>query len=315
MRRAFFQKMPRISTVWLLVAAACCGCGADFHARQIVEYNTSAGKIDIAIKGTADQLIKSHRISLHRRIKTSDDIDIDVWVLHARPPASGLHAGSTIVLLHGLTESKASFPYFGAAERLAKMGYNVILPDLRAHGRSSGRYVTYGAKEKYDVKAVVDALLADGTVREPIYVFGATLGGATAIQYAAIDPRCKGVMTMTSFKDAQSMARRRLLFISTEQFKLAMERAGQIAKFDPQQASSVSAARKLTVPLLLYHGLLDLTVPKEHSEAIYAAAAGPKKLILIAPGPEQVALVATMEDWIARRIDSLVKNGLQTTEQ
>ena len=75
--------------------------------------------------------------------------------------------------------------------------------------------------------------------------------------------------------------------------------------FDPADASAVLAAKKLTCPLLLVHGLLDLSVPIEQTQAIYDAAAGPRKLMVVTPGPEEAALVLVLEDWIAQRIDEL----------
>lgn len=295
----------RISTV-VLIGTLCAGCTVEDNARQIIEYNTDAGKVMENIRGTGEQLVRAGSIDLHRRYKAPDGVEIDVWVLKAKQVEEAKSSRGTIVILHGLTESKASFPYFNAGKVLARKGYDVVLSDLRAHGRSGGRYVTYGAKEKYDVKAVVDGLLGEGEIAEPIYVFGATLGAATAIQYAAIDPRCKGVMAMTAYKDARSIARGRLPFVSAEDFKAAMEKAGQMAKFDPDEASSVKAAAKLTnTPLLLVYGILDLTVPGEHGEAIFKAAGGPKKLIL-----KPLLDWAIMGDWIADRVEELATKGL-----
>jgi len=297
-----------------LLAAGLAGCGADFNAKQIIEYNTDPGKVRENIAGTGEHLLEAGRIDLHRSYAMPDGVEIDVWVLRAKNPSGREQANApkgTVVILHGLSESKASFPYFGAGQELATLGYDVILPDLRAHGRSGGKYVTYGAKEKHDVKAVVSNLLSEGEVCEPIYAFGATLGGATAIQYAAIDNRCKGVMAMTPYKDAVSIARRRLMMLSDDDFQAALDKAAKLAKFDPAEASSERAAGKLDCPLLLAHGMIDLTVPPEHSEAIYAAAAGPKKLILITPGPEQIAMFTIMEKWVAEKVDMLARTGLK----
>lgn len=306
MRRSY------LPMVHLLLAALLAGCGADYNARQIVEHNTLSGKVFEDMAGTGQKLIERGDIDAHRRYKMPDKTDIDVWVLHARQrrPSKPDPAKGTVIILHGLSESKASFPYRGSGTRLAKMGYDVVLPDLRAHGRSGGRYVTFGAKEKYDVKAVIDALLGEGQIHEPIYAFGATLGATIAIQYAAIDPRCKGVMVMTPYRDATTFARRRLLMLSEEDFQAALDQAGKLADFDPAEASAVEAAKKLSIPLLLVHGMIDLSVPAENSQAIYDAAAGPKKLTLVIPG-ETVALFAVMEDWIADRMDTLIKTGLK----
>ena len=47
-------------------------------------------------------------------------------------------AGRTLILLHGFTgTAKASWVDSGLAERLAGLGYHVVLPDMRAHGDSA----------------------------------------------------------------------------------------------------------------------------------------------------------------------------------
>ena len=45
--------------------------------------------------------------------------------------------GRPIILLHGLfSDSNVNWVKFGTAERIAREGYRVITPDLRAHGQS-----------------------------------------------------------------------------------------------------------------------------------------------------------------------------------
>ena len=179
--------MRRIAIGLLLVAmGVCVGCEKDFYARQIIEYNTDSGRLLLNLTGTAEQLLKRKRIDAHRSITVADGTKIDVWVLKAKRDRGS--AGGTALLLHGLGESKAK--YLRAGEHLAKMGYDVVLPDLRAHGRSGGKYVTYGALEKLDVKAVMDDLIGSGTVHKNVYVFGVTLGAATAIQYGSVSLSC-----------------------------------------------------------------------------------------------------------------------------
>jgi len=297
----------------LLAAGMTAGCANDQNARIIVERNTGAGKIAESMAGTADQLVKTGKIDLQRTCRMADGVEIDVWAMKAKDPTGQKPLASplgTVVVLHRQDESKASWPFFGTGQRLARMGYDVILPDLRAHGRSTGKYVTYGAKEKTDVKAIIDSLLADKQVHEPIYAMGVGLGAATAIQYAAIDARCKGVMAVTPFKDFRSFARRELVMQSESDFDKSLAKAGELAGFDPKEASCVEAAAKLTVPLLIVHGMIDLSVPAEQSQDIYQVAGGPKKLVLVTPGPEQFALYAVMEDWMADRMNMVATGGL-----
>jgi pimeloyl-ACP methyl ester carboxylesterase len=289
------------------------GCQQDHYARQLIRPDTSPGKIREEMTGTGKRLVDQKRISLHRTIEMDDGTNIDVWVIEAggaKAPAE--ESRGTVVVLHGAAESKAT--YLGVGQRLASRGFDVVLPDLRRHGRSGGEAITYGAKEKHDVKAVMNDLLAEGVVSEPVYAFGTTLGAATAIQYAAIDDRVAGVMAITSYKDADTMMRRHLAFtaptMSQPDVEKVIARAGEMGDFDPDNASTTEAAARLDCPLLLVHGLIDISVPLEHSQAIYEAANEPKELRVFTPGPEQMVLIARWEDWIAERVDELAEKGL-----
>ena len=296
----------------LAIVILCGGCQSDFYSRHLIEFDTSCGKLWLTLTGTPEQLIRQKRIDFHHRIVGAAKTPIDVWVISARATVDKAHPAGTVLLLHGLLDSKAT--YLALGERLARMGYDVVLPDLRAHGRSGGSYVTYGALEKRDARAVMDSLLAAGEIHEPFYAFGVSLGAATAIQYAAGDPRCHGVMAMAPFKDARSITHRAMTFyapmMSNADFEKTLARAGKIAGFDPNDASALEAAGKLRCPILLVHGLLDAIVPLDHSEAIYAAAPQPKQLVVV-PWAGHASLLLAREAWIAEQIDLIARTGLK----
>ncbi len=268
----------RSFTGWPVLAALVLGgCGIDEYARMLIKQNTSYGKINEAMMGTSEQLVKQGRIFAGRRYTMPDKVEIDVWVLKASPsvPTRG-----TILIIHGLCDSKVT--YLRLAKMLTEKGFDIVLPDLRAHGRSTGKYVTYGALEKHDQKGAIEALLSEKIITEPIYAMGVSLGGAVAIQYADIDPRVKGVMAMAAPKDLASVGRGFINsispFMSDEDFEKVLVRAGQIGKFDPAEASALDAIARLSCPVLLVHGKLDGIVPYANSEALKQAARGPVEL-------------------------------------
>ena len=93
-------------------------------------------------------------------------------------------AGRPLVLLHGLFSSaEVNWIKYGTAARLAGAGFDVIMPDLRAHGQSSR-------------PQVADAYPADVLVRDLVAVIGAlglgkfdlcgySLGARTSLQAVA----------------------------------------------------------------------------------------------------------------------------------
>ncbi len=291
--------------IFLLTVVA--GC----TSTRIIESGTQPpNKITMELVGTGEQLLKQNRIDLHRVFVMADKTDIDVWVINPKGKGTAKPRG-TVILLHGEGQSKAN--YIGIGTNLAKMGFDVVLIDLRCHGRSGGKYITCGAKEKQDVKTVVDTLIAEKKIiSEPLYVFGVTFGGATGIQYAAIEPNVRGVVAIAPWKDTVSKARRDVgLLMNKEDFEKVLDEIAQAADFNPRTTSAVIDAANLNCPVYLIHGMLDLAVPVADSEAILEALPGPKKLKIIMPGPEQLAVGIGWETWVPKQIEKVVKGKIQ----
>ena len=65
------------------------------------------------------------------------------WLIR---PRSG--NGNAVILLHGLADNRVGMT--GYARLMLAHGFNVLLPDARAHG-ASGDLATYGLLERYDI--------------------------------------------------------------------------------------------------------------------------------------------------------------------
>ncbi|HHH75702.1 MAG TPA: alpha/beta fold hydrolase, partial [Phycisphaerae bacterium] len=251
----------------IALAAVTSGCRR-ICAERIIDPLAFEGQFALALKGSPKDLIKQGQIDAHRRVTVSDGTEIDAWVIKSRPESISRNA--TVVVIHPMMASKTRF--FSLGECLASDGWDVVLPDLRAHGASGGRYMTWGAKEKHDIKALVDAMIAEKLIEPDVYVLGASLGGCVAVQYAAIDSRCKGVLAIAPAMGVESVARTMFPLAPSGWLTKTIAVAGEIADFDPADASALDAASELKCPLILVHGPLDVIVPHSHGERIYAAA-------------------------------------------
>lgn len=299
----------------VLAVLAGSGCSLetnrDYYAKLMLA--SDCGPLIRALAGTGPKLKAQGRIDQYGVITTAKGLPLDYWLIYAKTGGGAAARTSlpTVVMLHGLTESKAN--YLAPGELIAKKGYNVVLIDLRAHGKSGGEYVGYGVTDAQDVKYVLDRLIRDGEVSESLYVFGVTWGGAAGIHYAAVEPRVRGVLAMAPYKDAATIGRRRLMLhaptMSEALYEEVLARAGVMGEFDPVEASTVKAAAKLRCPLRLVHGLLDWGVPLDHSQAIYDAAGEPKEFTRVAPGPEQLALALVWNQWVADQMDKMIRAG------
>ncbi len=269
MRRAL-RKVP----LWAVVTLACTGCDLDWKARRLIDVPTTRGKLVIAMYPAGRDMVARGDIDLHREIRRPDGAEIDVWVLRGRD-GDGKRRGQTCVLLHGVMGSKAEWLSMGKG--LAERGFDVVLLDHRAHGRSGGRYVTFGALEHRDVKAVVDELVVEEVIAPRLCVFGVSMGATTAILYAAVEPRCETVLAVAPFADIRSAIGDRLVVVSEAEFETILARAGELAGCDFGEVSTVDAAARLKCPLMIVHGELDIVVPYEHGQRIFAVAGGPKR--------------------------------------
>ncbi|MFJ1807535.1 MULTISPECIES: alpha/beta fold hydrolase [unclassified Streptomyces] len=100
-------------------------------------------------------------------------------------PRQGRPATTTVVLVHGLlTDSLASY-YFTVAPAFAAAGLDVVMYDLRGHGRSERPARGYTLDDNVDdLAALLDRLAVTG----PVHLVGNSYGGTIAFGYAARHP-------------------------------------------------------------------------------------------------------------------------------
>jgi len=227
-----------------------------------------------------------------------EKVDLDVgihlvgWLFRTERPRRGL-----VVYLHGLGANRSSG--ISIAQHFNALGFDLLAYDSRAHGESGGDACTYGFYEKKDLSRALDKLGA-GT----IVAFGASLGAGIALQAAAEDSRIALVVAVAPFSDLRTAAAERAPFFASranidEAFRIA-EKEGSFRADDVNPAAS---AAKIHAPVLVIHGADDRETPPAHSERVYAALAGPKKLVLVPGAHHNDSLTADVwkqiDDWIA----------------
>lgn len=231
-------------------------------------------------------------------------VDFDLNVAEAitlrgwRCKAKAVRRG-TVVYLHGVADSRASAA--GAVKRLTDRGFDVVAYDSRAHGQSTGEMCTYGYFEKDDLSRVIDTI-EDGRV----VLFGHSLGAAVALQTAAEDPRVAAVVSVESFSDLRTIAGERAFFLPSLVIDRAFRYAEERAHFEADRVSPVAAAARITVPVLVIHGKEDDATSPAHSERIFQALGGPKRIILV-NGARHNQSLAQPEVWqaVERWIDGV----------
>ena len=171
-----------------------------------------------------------------------------------------------------------------------KLGYNVLLPDQRAHGASGGQSITLGVKERYDCRAWAYWAYQHFGPDTPLFLMGVSMGAATVLLAAGLDlpPTVRGIMADCGYTSPREVIRQylpRYLPGLPAGPVYAVGRLGTrlFGHFDPEDADCRAALANATVPVLLIHGEADSFVPCAMSRENFDACAAPKRLVTI-PG-------------------------------
>lgn len=172
--------------------------------------------------------------------------------------------------------------FCGGADIAFQMEQNVLLIDQRAHGKSQGRSITFGIKERQDLLCWIDYALTRFGADTKILLYGISMGAATVLMASGLDlpENVKGIIADCPYSSPLDI----ILEVGKQTGyppKLIRPFVILGAKiyggFDVQETSAEESVRHSNVPILLIHGADDNFVPAEMSEVI--AKANPKKII------------------------------------
>ena len=210
---------------------------------------------------------------VERWLTTADGVRLHAW--HAVAP----EGAPTLVWSHGNAGNIAGRA--PVLQALAAHGLGVLAYDYRGYGKSTGTPSEAGIYR--DVEAAYDSVARPG-VR--LVAFGESLGGAVSIHLVTVRP-CAALVVVSTFTTMRDVAR--------SHYGVAGLLAGRA--FD-----SLARVRDVHVPILVAHGDADEVVPYTLGEALFAAAAEPKRFLRL-PGAhhndvfEQTALLDAIADF------------------
>lgn len=190
-----------------------------------------------------------------------------------------------IILCHGYAFNRSMMLEF--LPFLNRAGFQVLLFDFRASGRSDGRRSTLGQHEVRDLLGAVDYLSdRPDTVDVPIGVLGLSMGGAVAIMAAAECEQIKGVVADSSFATLERAALQRFkLFLGPLGPLIgrpAVWFAQQFLGVDLSSVQPVSRVSQISPrPLFLIHGDRDRMILPADSLMLFNAGREPKELWIV----------------------------------
>lgn len=188
-----------------------------------------------------------------------------------------------VILIHGhrINAMTAMSPKF-----FYDKGWNVFCPDLRAHGKSEGKYIGMGWKDRKDLLMWIKRII-DENKSPKIVLVGGSMGGAAVMMTAGekLPSEVKCGISDSGFTSVWDLA----AFIIKDKFHLpafpTLHLASILSKiicgFSFKEASSINQLQKSTLPMLFIHGTLDEAVPFKMLDQVYDAAKGEKEKLVV----------------------------------
>ena len=204
----------------------------------------------------------------------------DSTLLHAYYIPAVQPTPNTAVVIHGY-KSKALEMLHIAYLYHHDMGFNVLLPDLRTHGKSGGSHIGFGWKDANDVLQWMDVandLFGKGEDGKTcMVVHGVSMGAATAMFVAGREKR--GLVKAYIEDCGYSSVSDEIAYVAQRDYglssSLCITLAGQICQWiygwNFRDASCVEALREVDVPMLFIHGTADRYVPFDMVHQLYDA--------------------------------------------
>ena len=247
---------------------------------------------------------------------SEDGLRLHAWVLDPDrlDPKPHLYA----ICCHGFCGEPQEMARY--ALRYARMGCTVLLPALRAHERSQGRYVGMGYLDRRDVMRWIN-LVVRGDPDAQIILHGNSMGAA-AVMLAAGEPdfpaQVKAVIEDSGYPSVSSQMR----YVTKSMLRLprivGLPMLGAMsvicrmhAGFGLTDGDCVRATSRIHVPMLCVHGTADQLVPHEFMDRIVSAYRGRHCLTLSVTGAGHTLSSVKDPDTYWRMVQSIVEEGLR----
>jgi fermentation-respiration switch protein FrsA (DUF1100 family) len=234
----------------------------------------------------------------------ADGLRLQGWWI----PAPG--SDRAVIILHGHGGSMDMDVHRAPALHVA--GFNVLLFDFRAHGRSEGRQITFGYLERRDVQGAVAFLRSRGMRR--IGLLGFSLGGIVAVLSAPLCPEVAAVVTDGGPIRMRTAAAVRGIewgfpaWVSRPLAWLAIAVTCVRLRANLFRYEAVHWVGKIAPrPILFIHGDRDQYCPD--FDDLYAAAGSPKELWRV-PEAGHTTLSSTVPEEHRRRVIAFFQQHL-----
>ena len=183
-----------------------------------------------------------------------------------------------VILVHGWMDD--AYSRLDDVDFYKNIGFHIFLPDLRAHGKSEGKYMGMGIADSVDLKEWVNYFKDKLGSHTEIVLDGVSFGAAAVLHMepAFLNENVTAIVSDSSYESLIPMFRKMIHF--SPKFMAGIYLYGirffcrMLGKFDIKQNSIEENMRQIAIPVLLIGGALDKLVPVDTQHRLQAACQG-----------------------------------------
>ncbi len=219
----------------------------------------------------------------------------------------------SIILFHGY-RSSAARDFSCAVGMYKSFGFNVFLCDQRSHGRSEGRLITFGVKEKHDAVSWCE-FISEKYSPKQIVLGGMSMGATTVLLSLGqkLPQTIKAVIADCGFSSPVAIIKK----VARQSFKINATvflpfldlYCRLFGNFSIYKNDTCDAISKTNIPIMLIHGKDDGFVPCEMSKEAYKYANKKSKLLIVDKADHGLSYLVD-----TKLVENEIKNFLKECE-
>lgn len=192
-----------------------------------------------------------------------------------------------VLCIHGYRHTDGGFEFGRHSEIYINKGYNLFLIDHQAHGKSEGKYISFGQYEHLDCLKWINFMLSEFGEDIQIILQGQSMGAATTYLLAAHKDLPSNVKLVvadcgyTSFDKELVHCAPGPKWLGNILVVFVNLYLKIFRKIDLKKTNALEAAKKITLPTLIVHGKEDMFVPTYMGQELYEACGAEDKMLLL----------------------------------
>ncbi len=226
--------------------------------------------------------------------------------------------GATIeLMMHGYRGS-AERDLCGGVQRSFALGRNVLIIDQRACGKSQGNVITFGVNESRDCLTWVNFLVEHFGKDVKIILTGISMGASTVMMAAArgVPSNVIGILADCGYSSQEKIIKKVIkdMKLPANLLYPFVKMGSKIyGKFNIDEISPLEAVRKISLPIIFFHGEDDSYVPCEMSLENYEACKAPKRLVMVPEAGHGLAYPVLKGKYLDEVASFFTENGVPTS--